>query len=140
MEGLLSPGNPAIISLVVLIFFGTSELNLAVAASRSSLIGALLRIPVPTNRPHLLNFLRGLSRDELECLAEFHGAWLIEAELATTCNPYRLMADFFDPTLSERWHNPDVRAHRTFVVLAWLDLLRCKLAIRIPSPEIKTPA
>ena len=111
---------------------------MAVAASRSSLIGALLRIPVPSNRPDLLNFLRGLSRDELECLAEFHGAWLIEAELATTCNPYRLMADFFDPTLSDRWSNPDIRAHRTFVVLAWLDLLRRKLTLHIRSSDLKT--
>ena len=111
---------------------------MAVAASRSSLIGALLRPPVPSNRPALLNFLRGLSRDELECLAEFQGAWLIEAEFTATCNPYRLMADFFDPTLSERWHSPDIRAHRTFVVLAWLDLLPGKVAIRIQSPEIKT--
>jgi hypothetical protein len=111
---------------------------LAVASSRSSLIGALLRTPVPSNRPELLNFLRGLSRDELECLAEFHGAWLIEAEFATTCNPYRLMADFFDPTLSDHWSNPDVRAHRTFVVLAWLDLLRRKLAVHIQTSDLKT--
>jgi hypothetical protein len=111
---------------------------LAVAASRSYLIGALLRTPVASNRPILLNFLRGLSRDELQCLAEFHGAWLIEAELSKTCNPYRLMADFFDPTLSDRWNNPDIRAHRTFVVLAWLDLFRCKVALRLPTPEYKT--
>ena len=111
---------------------------MAVTASRSSLIGALLRTPVPSNRPELLDFLRGLSRNELECLAEFHGAWLIEADFATTCNPYRLMADFFDPTLSDRWQNPDVRAHRTFVVLAWLDLIQRKLSIRIPSPGFKT--
>lgn len=100
---------------------------MAVVASRSSLIGALLRIPVPSNRLTVLNFLQGLSRDELECLAEFHGAWVLEAEYSHNVNPYRLMADFFDPTSSDRWQNPDVRSHRTFVVLEWLDHIPCRI-------------
>jgi hypothetical protein len=111
---------------------------LAIAASRSSLIGALLRVAVPSSRLPILNFLRGLSRDELECLAEFQGAWLIEAELAPPCNPYRMMADFFDPDLSASWQNPDVRAHRTFVVLAWLDLLRHDASARVSARDFHT--
>jgi hypothetical protein len=33
------------------------------------------------------------------------------------------MADFFDPRMCDRWSNPCERAHKTFVILAWLDLL-----------------
>jgi hypothetical protein len=47
------------------------------------------------------------------------------------CHPYRLMADFFDPSVSERWRHPDDRAHKMFIVLAYLDRLRPSLSIRI---------
>lgn len=97
------------------------ELNLAVAASRSSLIGALLRAAQPVNRPSALTFLRGLSSDELLCLAEFQGACVIETLHSSGFNVYRFLPDFFDPATSERWQNADDRAHKTFVVLAWLD-------------------
>jgi hypothetical protein len=97
------------------------ELNLAVVASRSSLVGALLRAAVPANRPAVLDFLRGLSRDELECLAEFQGACILETQEFVAFNPYRLLAEFFDPSMSERWHNADDRAHKTFIILAWLE-------------------
>jgi hypothetical protein len=97
------------------------ELILAVVASRSSLLGALLRNALPVNRHAVLNFLQGLSRDELECLAEFQGACILEAEYSETFNPYRLISDFFDPAGCERWRNPDARAHKMFVLLAWLD-------------------
>ena len=96
---------------------------MAAVASRSSLFGALLRNAIPGNRPGVLDFLRGLSRDELECLAEFQGACVLEAEFSATHNPYRLMADFFDPAICDRWRSPGDRAHKTFVVLAWLDHL-----------------
>jgi len=61
----------------------------------------------------------------LECLAEFHGAWLLETleSKSDAPSPYRFMADFFDPNLSERWSNPSDRAHKTFIVLAYLDSL-----------------
>jgi len=36
-------------------------------------------------------------------------------------NPYRLLKEFFDPRTSERWHNADDRAHKTFIVLSWLE-------------------
>jgi hypothetical protein len=97
------------------------ELNLAVEASRSSLVGALLRTAVPHSRQSVVEFLRGLSRDELECVAEFQGACVLEGQVVRTVNPYRLMADFFDPIVSERWLNADDRAHKTFVVLEWLE-------------------
>ena len=119
-------------------FYVPSELNLAAVASRSSLVGALLRTAIPVNRHPVLDFLQGLSRDELECLAEFQGACVLEEEYTVACQPYRLMADFFDPTLSDRWSNPDIRAHRTFVVLAWLDLLRRKMTLHIRSSDLKT--
>jgi hypothetical protein len=70
-----------------------------------------------------LDFLDGLSQDELECLAEFQGACVLEAEYTLLFNAYRLMADFFDLQVFERWQNPADRAHKTFVVLAWLDKL-----------------
>jgi len=108
---------------------------LAVVASRSSLVAALLRTPVPSDRHSVLNFLRGLSRNELECLADFNGAWLIESEYSQNVNPYRLMADFFDPAVSESWQNPDVRSHRTFVVLAWLDQLHCRKGLRVQQAD-----
>ena len=94
---------------------------MAVAASRSSLVGALLRAAVPANRHEVLEFLRGLSRDELECLAEFQGACALETHEFAHCNPYRLLPEFFDPFTSERWRNGDDRAHKTFIVLAWLE-------------------
>lgn len=104
---------------------------MAAVASRSSLVGALLRNATPVNRQKVLDFLRGLSRDELECLAEFQGACVLEAESTVACHPYRLMADFFDPFGSERWNNPDDRAHKTFIVLEYLDHLGRSISIRI---------
>jgi hypothetical protein len=78
----------------------------------------------------VLDFLCGLSRDELECLAEFQGACLLEEE-CQACHPYRLMADFFDPLVCARWHNPDDRAHKMIVVLAYLDHLQPAVSVRI---------
>jgi hypothetical protein len=112
---------------------------LAAVASRSFLVGALLRNALAVNRHEVLNFLRGLSRDELECLAEFNGACVLEAELPLTYNPYRLMADFFDPCACERWNNPDDRAHKTFIVLAYLDHLDRSVSFRI-RPQSLNPA
>lgn len=113
--------------------FIPSELTLAAVASRSSLVGALLRTAVPVNRHIVLDFLQGLSRDELECLAEFQGACVLEDEFSVACHPYRLMADFFDPSVCERWQNPDDRSHKMFVVLAYLDHLRGSVSIRIQA-------
>ena len=96
---------------------------MAVVASRSSLVGALLRTAAPSDRQYVVDFLRGLSRDELECLAEFEGACVLEAQDLRSLNPYNLLGDFFDPQVSNHWHNADDRAHKTFVVLAWLE--RC---------------
>jgi len=115
------------------------ELNLAVEASRSSLVGALLRTAAPANRHSVVNFLRGLSRDELECLADFQGACMLEAQNGNA-NPYRLMADFFDPVVSEKWLNADDRAHKTFVVMAWLERTRRAMRVTISStgPSART--
>ena len=109
------------------------ELNLAVEASRSSLVGALLRTAVPDTRQSVVEFLSGLSRDELECLAEFQGACLLEAQIVRNVKPYRLMADFFDPAVSDRWLNADDRAHKTFLVLEWLEHTRGPVPARISS-------
>lgn len=114
------------------------ELNLAAVASRSSLVGALLRYTLPANKIILEDFLQGLSRDELECIAEFQGACILEAEYSESGNSYRLMSDFFDPTASERWSNPDDRAHKMFVVLAWLDRVAIKHSIRLQPKAFKT--
>lgn len=103
---------------------------MAAVASRSSLVGALLRSAHAARRHLVLDFLDGLSQDELECLAEFQGACLLEAEYSLLFNAYRLMGEFFDPRVSERWQNPADRAHKTFVVLAWLDKLDC------PAPRL----
>ena len=115
---------------------------MAVVASRSSMIGALLRIVVPVNRHLVLDFLRGLSRDELECLAEFEGACALEGvahtgEESEACNQYRVLPAFFDPAW-ERWKNPDDCAHKTFIVLAWLKHKTSVRAIRIHSSSMKT--
>jgi hypothetical protein len=104
---------------------------LAAVASRSSLVGALLRTAIPVKRHLVVDFLQGLSRDELECLAEFQGACVLEEEFSVACNPYRLMADFFDPSFCERWRNPDDRAHKMFIVLAYLDQLQRSISIHI---------
>lgn len=114
---------------------------MAVVASRSSLFGALLRTASPVNIQSLIDFLRGLSRDELECIAEFQGACVLEQEYSkhiqpTQIHPYRLMADFFDPLISERWRHPDDRAHKMFIVLGYLDRIQASVSIRIAAePE-----
>lgn len=97
------------------------ELTLAAVASRSSLLGALIRTADPSNLHSVLDFLSGLSCSELECLAEFQGACLLEMG-TTPSNPYRMLAEFFDPAVSERWRNCEDRAHKTFVVLSWLEV------------------
>jgi hypothetical protein len=112
---------------------------LAAVASRSSLVGALLRTALPVNRHTVLDFLQGLSRDELECLAEFQGACILEAEFSESSNSYRLMPDFFDPASCERWSNPDDRAHKMFIVLAFLDHLEQSIHIRF-HPKSLNPA
>jgi len=110
----------------------SSELNLATAvASRSSLVGALLRGGNPSYRPSIYDFLRGLSRDELECIGEFQGAWVLENQCGVAQSPYRLMADFFDSVVSERWRNPDERAHKMFIVLTYLDFQFSYLSVPI---------
>lgn len=111
---------------------------MAAVASRSSLVGALLRNALPVNRHFILNFLQGLSRDELECLAEFQGACILEAEYSENCNSYRLMSDFFDPAISERWSNPDDRAHKLFIVLTYLDHLEQSIRLRFQPESFKT--
>jgi hypothetical protein len=97
---------------------------LAVVASRSALTGALLRTVTAVNTLLLTDFLDGLSRDELECLAEFEGACMLEAMARQSApNRYRVMPEFFD-SHTERWSNPSERAHKTFVVLAWMEYLQ----------------
>lgn len=110
---------------------------MAAVASRSSFFGALLRTALPVNRQIVLDFLQGLSRDELECLADFQGACILEAEFSESCNAYRLMSDFFDPAVSERWSNPDDRAHKMFIVLAYLDRLDESIRIHLQPKSFK---
>jgi hypothetical protein len=98
------------------------------------MVGALLRSAIPSTRHFVQDFLQGLSSDELGCLAEFQGSCVLEEEFAVACHPYRLMADFFDPSGSERWSNPDDRAHKMFVVLAFLDLLHAAGSVHLESP------
>ena len=109
-----------------------------VAASRSSIVGALLRIAVPENRHLVVDFLRGLSRDELECVAEFEGACSIEASQNTRLNRYRLLAPFFDPSSSERWNNTDDCAHKTFVLLTWLEFRSVTQNSRVSTNSAKS--
>ena len=102
------------------------ELILAVVASRSSIAGALLRAVIPAKRRIVVGFLRGLSLDELECLADFEGACALESELlgSSGFNQYRFLPTFFDHSTTstcDRWQNADDRAHKTFIVLAWLE-------------------
>jgi len=98
------------------------------------MVGALLRTTSPFHKHFVSDFLQGLSRDELECLAEFQGACVLEKEFSVAVNPYRLMADFFDPSVAERWRNPDSRAHKMFIVLGYLDLVQGSSAsIRVRS-------
>jgi hypothetical protein len=117
---LLSGRGSAIMNVVRLLSV-LLELNLAAVASRSSLMGALIRTANPSNLHSVLDFLTGLSCGELECLAEFQGACLLEMTVTAT-NPYRMLAEFFDPAVSERWRNCEDRAHKTFIVLSWLEV------------------
>jgi hypothetical protein len=56
---------------------------------------------------------------------------VLEAEYTLPFSAYRLMAEFFDLHVFERWQNPADRAHKTFVVLAWLDKLDCSVPLRM---------
>lgn len=100
--------------------FPALELNLAVVACRSYLVGALLRYAVPTHRHTLFIFLRGLSQSELECLADFQGAVIIESQLRPV-SAYRLMEEFFHTSSASVWKSSDERAHKSFLVLTYLD-------------------
>ena len=111
--------------------YASPELILAVVASRSSLVGTLLRTAPPAYKQSVLDFLLGLSRDELECLAEFQGACVLEAQCLSAFSPYRFLPDFFDPKTSERWQNAEDRAHKTFVVLAWLEHVKSSIIVKI---------
>ncbi len=106
------------------------ELTLAAVASRSSLMGALIRTANvhSSNINAIVDFLSGLSSGELECLAEFQGACLLEVDEKFS-HPYRLLPEFFDPAISERWRNCEDRAHKTFIVLSWLEIQQ------IPQPR-----
>lgn len=79
-----------------------------------------------------MTFLRGLSCSELECLAEFEGSCAIESQEVVALNAYRLLEDFFEPSVSERWCNSEDRAHKTVLVLTWLEYSRS--AVDYPSP------
>jgi len=93
---------------------------LAVVASRSSLFGALLRTALPNHRHAVFHFLRGLSRDELECLAEFEGAMAMETWEFPGISPYEILMEFF-ADWGCRTNNEDDLAHKTCVVLSWLE-------------------
>jgi hypothetical protein len=93
---------------------------LAAVASRSSLVCALLRSADPATRLYARSFLQGLSLDELKCLAEFQGAYVLES-MVNSPSPYRLLPEFFDSAVGDRWPSPEDRAHKTFVVLEWLE-------------------
>ena len=97
------------------------ELKLAAVASRSSIAGALLRTSLPQRRHAVVNFLRGLSRDELECLAEFEGACMIESLFSPRVNPYEILINFFGLPDSSRTGNDDDAAHKTCILLKWLE-------------------
>ena len=107
---------------------------MAVVASRSSLVGALIRMVGPETRPLAIDFLRGLSRDELECVAEFEGASTLDS---LDFHPYRLLPQFFDPAWTERWPNADDCAHKTFILLAWLDFRMCIAGHSVQSKTAK---
>lgn len=94
-------------------------------------MGALIRTANPSLLHLALDFLSGLSCGELECLAEFQGACLLEGNSNSEkpVNPYRMLAEFFDPAVSERWRNCEDRAHKTFVVLSWLEVQK------LPQPR-----
>jgi hypothetical protein len=69
----------------------------------------------------------------LECLAEFEGSCALESLEFEPLNTYRLLEEFFEPAASERWHNREDRAHKTFLVLAWLEFSRQSVAVSVSS-------
>ena len=73
----------------------------------------------PASRLPVFDFLEGLTVDELKCLAEFQGACVLES-LVKCPSPYRVLPEFFDDS-GTRWQSPDDRAHKTFIVLEWLE-------------------
>ena len=114
-----------------------SELNLAASSPLALHWSVLFFGPQFLSIEICPGFSEGLSRDELECLAEFQGACVLEEEFSVACHPYRLMADFFDPRVCERWGNPDDRAHKMFIVLEYLDHLQQSIPFVFnPSPSI----
>lgn len=61
---------------------------------------------------------------------------MLEEQVVRNVNPYRLMAEFFDPNVSDRWVNADNRAHKTFVVLAWLEHCNDPMRVKMASGSI----
>ncbi len=107
---------------------------MAAVAARSSLIGALLSTTTPVNRSSAFEFLSGLSRDELTCIAEFQGACAIENSYGRKITSYGLLPEFFDADVFDRWRDADDRAHKTFVVLAWLEQLDARSVRLLSGP------
>lgn len=63
---------------------------------------------------------------------------MLEQLVFRTVNPYRLMAEFFDPNVSDRWVNADSRAHKTFVVLAWLEHTNSSMRVEVGPGTISS--
>jgi hypothetical protein len=84
-------------------------------------MGALIRTADPSHLLSVIDFLHGLSYGEMECLAEYQGASLLEA-INGPVNLYRMLSDFFDPEISGCWRNSDDRAHKMFIVISWLEV------------------
>lgn len=51
---------------------------------------------------------------------------MLESSHGLNQSPYRLLPFFFDSGASDRWRDPDDRAHKTFVVLAWLEYIESR--------------
>lgn len=103
-------------------------------ASRSFLVGALLRHAVPTQRHPLFSFLRGLSQGELECLADFQGALILESQTGSV-SAYRLMEEFFQQKLSLQCKSAEEKAHKSYVLLTYLDCFQASPVQHKHSPE-----
>jgi hypothetical protein len=57
--------------------------------------------------------------------------------MINSLSPYRLLPEFFDSAAGDRWPSPEDRAHKTFIVLEWLEHTQRK---PISSVKVSTRA
>ena len=87
---------------------------------RDSLVAAIVACADRTLKSEALRFLSGLSSDELQFIAEFLGACVLESEVRCACNRAELAERIarFQRARAQRWSSD--QAHKMILLLEYL--------------------